>query len=132
MAINILIVDDSSVMRSIIQKAVQLSGLEIGAIHQASNGREGLDALETHWIDLIIADINMPVMSGEEMIEQMQAKPELKAIPAIVISTEGSQARIERLQRKGVRFIHKPFSPEMIRDTAKAVLGSEGFDERGR
>lgn len=130
MAINILIVDDSGVMRSMVQKAMQLSGLAIGEVHQASNGQEGLTALEANWIDLVIADINMPVMNGEEMIERMHAQPELKAIPTIVISTEGSRSRIERLQKIGVRFIHKPFSPEMIRDTLKDVLGSEVFHER--
>ena len=132
MAINILIVDDSSVMRAIIQKALHLSGLEIGVIHQASNGREGLEALERHWIDLIIADLNMPVMSGEEMIEQMLGQPDLRAIPTIVISTGGSQTRIERLPHKKLRFIAKPFSPEMIRDAVKDVLRSEVFHERSR
>jgi len=129
MAINILIVDDSAVMRSMVQKAMQLSGLAIGEIHQASNGQEGLAALEAHWVDLVIADINMPVMNGEEMIANMHTKPDLKAIPTIVISTEGSRTRIDRLQSKGVRFIHKPFSPETIRDTLKDVLGSEVFHE---
>ena len=130
MAVNVLIVDDSAVMRAMIQKTMQLSGLHLGEIHQAANGREGLEALERQWIDLVIADINMPVMTGEEMIEHMQASPNLKTIPTIVISTEGSQTRIDRLQGKGVHFIHKPFSPEMIRDTVKDVLGSEVFHER--
>jgi two-component system, chemotaxis family, chemotaxis protein CheY len=130
MAVNVLIVDDSAVMRSMIQKTMQLSGLQLGEIHQAANGREGLETLERQWIDLVIADINMPVMTGEEMIEHMQANPSLETIPTIVISTEGSQTRIDRLQGKGIRFIHKPFSPEMIRDTVKDVLGSEVFHER--
>ena len=130
MAVNVLIVDDSAVMRSMIQKTLKLSGLQLGEIHQAANGREGLEALERQWIDLVIADINMPVMTGEEMIEHMQANPNLKTIATIVISTEGSQTRINRLQGKGVRFIHKPFSPEMIRDTVKDVLGCEVFHER--
>jgi two-component system chemotaxis response regulator CheY len=131
MAVNLLIVDDSGVMRSMIQKSVQMSGLQIGEIHQAANGREGLNALEQHWIDLVITDINMPVMTGEEMIERMHDRPELKTIPTIVVSTEGSQTRIERLKRKGLRFIHKPFSPERLRDTVKEVLGSEVFYEPG-
>jgi two-component system chemotaxis response regulator CheY len=129
MAVNVLIVDDSAVMRAMIQKTMQLSGLQLGEIHQAANGREGLVTLERQWIDLVIADINMPVMTGEEMIEHMQANPDLKTIPTIVISTEGSQNRIDRLRGKGVRFIHKPFSPEMIRDTIRVVLGSEVFHE---
>jgi two-component system, chemotaxis family, chemotaxis protein CheY len=130
MTVNILIVDDSGVMRSMIRKSLQLSGLQIGEVHQASHGREGLEALEQHWIDLVVADINMPVMNGEEMIEQMLGRPDLKTIPVIVVSTEGSQSRIERMQSKGLRFIHKPFSPEKIRDILKDVLGSEAFHER--
>jgi len=132
MAVNILVVDDSAVMRSMIQKTLLLSGLQVGEIHQAGNGREGLDALGTQWIDLVIVDINMPVMNGEEMIEQMQTRGELKGIPTVVVSTEGSQTRIERLQRLGVRFIHKPFTPEAIRDTIKEMLGSEVFHDRSR
>lgn len=128
MAINVLIVDDSGVMRAMILKTITLSGLPLGEVHQAANGQEGLDVLDRHWIDLVIADINMPVMSGEEMINRMRAQPSLKAIPIIVVSTEGSSARIERLEGLGVRFVHKPFSPELIRDTLREVLGMEAFD----
>jgi two-component system chemotaxis response regulator CheY len=132
MAVNILVVDDSAVMRSMIQKTLRLCGLQIGEIHQAGNGREGLEALEANWIDLVIVDINMPVMNGEEMIERIHARTEWAGIPIVVVSTEGSQTRIERLQRQGVRFVHKPFSAESIRDMVKEMLGSEVFHERGR
>lgn len=131
MGLNILIVDDSAVMRSMIRKTLELTGLPLGEVHQAANGREGIDALENNWIDLVIADINMPVMNGEEMLARMQAVPELRTVPTIVVSTEGSRTRIERLERWGVRFIHKPFSPEMIRDAVKDVLGSEGVHGSG-
>jgi two-component system chemotaxis response regulator CheY len=130
MAINILIVDDSSVMRAMIQKALQLSGLDIGVIHQASNGRDGLEALERNSIDVVIADLNMPVMSGEEMIEQMVSRPDLQGISTIVISTEGSRSRLERVPRPGLRFVSKPFSPEMIRDAVKDLMQNEVFHER--
>ena len=100
MAVNVLVVDDSGVMRSMIIKTIRLSGLQLGKIHQAANGREGLDALQQNWIDLVIADINMPVMNGEDMIDCMLEHPELKDIPIVVISTEGSKTRVERLQNK--------------------------------
>ena len=129
MAVNVLVVDDSGVMRSMIIKTIRLSGLQLGKIHQAANGREGLDALRQNWIDLVIADINMPVMNGEDMIDCMLEHPELKDIPIVVISTEGSKTRVERLQNKGVRFIHKPFTPEVIRDTVKDFLGDGVFDD---
>lgn len=127
MAVNVLIVDDSGVMRSMIRKAIELSGLAIGEIHQAENGREGLKILDACWIDLVLVDINMPVMNGEEMITAMRAREEFRAIPTLVVSTEGSRTRIERLEKAGARFIHKPFSPEKLRDTLKDLLGSEVF-----
>ncbi len=129
MAVNVLVVDDSGVMRAMIIKTIRLSGLQVGEIHQAADGQEGLEALNQHWIDLVIADINMPVMNGEEMIDHMLKTPDFKDIPIVVISTEGSQTRIERLQNKGARFIHKPFTPEIIRDTVKEFLGDNVFDE---
>lgn len=127
MAVNVLIVDDSGVMRSMIRKAIELSGLALGEVHQAENGREGLRVLDSSWIDLVLVDINMPVMNGEEMIAAMHAREDLRSIPTVVVSTEGSRTRIARLEKAGVRFIHKPFSPEKLRDTLKDLLGSEVF-----
>ena len=129
MAINVLIVDDSGVMRSMILKTLRMSGVPLGDIHQAGNGREGLDILDAQWIDLAVVDINMPVMNGEEMIDRMHEDPEMKEIPVIVVSTEGSKARIERLEHKGVAFIHKPFTAEIVRDTINSILGLGENDE---
>ena len=129
MALNILVVDDSAVMRKMIIKTMGMCGLPIGEIKQAANGREGLEELGKSWVDLIILDINMPVMNGEEMIDEMQQDPEIKDIPLIVISTEGSSTRIDRLKEKGARFIKKPFTPEIIRDTIYEVTGVGEGDE---
>ncbi len=129
MAINTLIVDDSGVMRSMILKTLRMTEVPLGDIHQAGNGREGLDILNDQWIDLAIVDINMPVMGGEEMIARMREDPELKEIPVIVVSTEGSRARIERLEHMGVAFIHKPFTAETVRDTINNILGLGENDE---
>jgi two-component system chemotaxis response regulator CheY len=123
MAINILIVDDSSVMRSIIHKSLRMGGVKIGEVYQAGNGKEGIETLEGNWVDLIIADINMPVMNGEEMIAHIRENPDTSDIPIIVISTEGSETRVDRLKEKGISFIHKPFSPECIRDNVNEILG---------
>jgi len=71
----------------------------------------------------------MPVMNGEEMIDRMQENPDTKDIPIVVISTEGSETRIERLQGKGASFIQKPFTPEIIRDTIMAITGIGESDE---
>ncbi|HJX30612.1 MAG TPA: response regulator [Thermodesulfobacteriota bacterium] len=125
MAINLLIVDDSSVMRGMIVKALRMSGIDLGAIYQADNGKEGLERLDAHGIDLAIIDINMPVMNGEEMIDCMRNRPDTSQIPVIIISTEGSETRIEQFKKKGARFIHKPFTPERIRDVINELVGRQ-------
>ncbi len=130
MAMNVLIVDDSSVMRSMILKTLRMSGVPLGDVHNAGNGQEGLDILDSNWIDLVFLDINMPVMTGEEMIEKMRKKDLMKDIPVIVVSTEGSQTRINKLmEHDAVIFIHKPFTPEIVRDAVLDVTGAGGPEE---
>lgn len=129
MAIRVLVVDDSSVMRAMILKTMRMTDLPLGMIHQAADGREGLSVLMEYPVDLLIADINMPVMTGEEMINRIRKNPDWDPLAIIVISTEGSDTRIERLERKGAVFIHKPFSPETIRDTVHRMLNVGEFDD---
>jgi two-component system chemotaxis response regulator CheY len=81
MALNVLIVDDSKVMRSMVLKTMKMAQVPLGDVVQAGNGREGLDALAENWIDLVLVDINMPVMNGEEMIRQMKSSPDTAASP---------------------------------------------------
>ena len=122
MSLNVLVVDDSMVGRAMVIKSLKLAGIDLGDIHQAGDGQQGLNVLEDHWVDLIFADINMPVMNGEEMIGHIRANPAYSDVPIIVISTEGSQTRIERLAAKDARFIHKPFTPEAVRDVIREVI----------
>jgi len=123
MSLNVLIVDDSAVMRAMVIKTLRAAGLPIGQIFQAANGREGLEVLPGHWVDVIFADINMPVMSGEEMIEKIRANPIWADLPIVVISTDGSKARIESLRGKCTEFVHKPFAPEVVRDVIAKLTG---------
>lgn len=122
MALNVLIVDDSGVMRAMIKKTLQMTDIDFGNILEAKDGRQGLDMLKSQWMDLVLADINMPVMNGEEMINQMKDDLALKDVPVVVISTEGSETRIERLKGKGVKFIRKPFTPEIISEVINELF----------
>ena len=123
MSLNVLVVDDSAVMRAMILKSLRIAKVPVGEVYEASNGQEGLEGLQQHWIDLAIVDINMPVMDGEQMVELAQADPETADTPIIVVSTEGSETRINRLINRGVRFVHKPFAPEVIRDVIFEMIG---------
>ncbi|NWF92205.1 MAG: response regulator [Syntrophaceae bacterium] len=127
MALNVLVVDDSSVMRQIIIKTLRLSQLPLGEVHEAPNGQEALKVLDSKWIDLALVDINMPVMDGEEMINRVRQNPATADLPVVIVSTEGSEARKEALIQKGAAFVHKPFTPETLRDAILKTLG--GLDE---
>jgi two-component system chemotaxis response regulator CheY len=125
MSFNILIVDDSAAMRSIINKTLRLSGLTLGEIHQAQNGVEALEVLEENWIDLALVDINMPIMDGETLINRVRDNPDTEDLAIIVVSTESSETRIEKLLEKSVQFIHKPFTPETLREKVCNLTGVE-------
>jgi two-component system chemotaxis response regulator CheY len=122
---NVLIVDDSVAMRTIILKTLKISGLEIENVYQAKNGVEALEVLSENWIDLALVDINMPVMDGETLINHIREDPDLAELPIVVVSTESSEARIVQLRSKDVEFIHKPFAPEVLRETVYQLTGVE-------
>jgi two-component system chemotaxis response regulator CheY len=123
MAFNVLIVDDSRTVRTVVEKTLRMAGIPLGDVHQAANGQEALDLLAKHWIDLVLADINMPVMSGAEMIQKMSEQGLTKSVPVIIVSTEGSTTRIDDLKGKGVAdYIRKPFVPEVFGATIRKVL----------
>lgn len=124
MSLNILVVDDSSVTRAMIVKTLKISGLPVNNIFQAANGQEGLDVLKNNKADMAIVDINMPIMNGEEMINKIREDENLVDLPVVVVSTEGSKTRIERLMQKGAIFIHKPFEPETIREIISTITGA--------
>jgi two-component system chemotaxis response regulator CheY len=123
MSLNVLVVDDSSVMRAMIIRTLRMSGLPLGEIHEAANGAEALRLLDEHWIDLALVDINMPVMNGEELVEKVRQNPETQDLAVVVVSTEGSMTRIEKLKELGAGFVHKPFSPEILREAIVDITG---------
>ena len=123
MSLNVLIVDDSAVTRVMIARTLRATGLPLGETMEAANGQEGLDILAENWVDVIFADINMPVMGGEEMIDRIRANPTWSDLPIVVVSTEGSKTRIDRLRAKGAEFVHKPFAPEAVRDIVMQLTG---------
>ncbi len=122
MSLNVLVVDDSAVIRKMILKTLGIAGLDLGETHEAGNGQEALDVLEQEWVDVVFVDLNMPVMGGEEMIDHLRGEATTVDLPVVVISTEGSEARIARLKDKGVQFVHKPFTPEQIRTVVNTML----------
>lgn len=123
MVFNTLVVDDSAVMRKMVTRTLKMSGVPIGEIHEAGDGLEALQIMEDHWIDLALVDINMPVMNGEEFIRRVRADESMRDLAIIVVSTESSETRIQQLEEQRAAFVHKPFTPEILREKILQVTG---------
>ena len=131
MAFNVLIVDDSSSMRAIIRKIMKVSGFNIGELLEAADGKEAIKVLTDEWVDLVLADINMPNMNGLELISEMKKDEMLKLIPVVMVTTEGSEKRIQESMKLGASgYIKKPFLPEEIKRTLSAIMGEDEDGQR--
>jgi two-component system chemotaxis response regulator CheY len=122
MALRVLVVDDSAVMRRLIRRTLDLTGLQLDHVAEAGNGAVALAALDEAVFDLALVDINMPVMDGEELIDRMRSDPGLKDIPVLVVSTETGETRLARLTPKVEGFVHKPFTPELLGEQIRLMV----------
>lgn len=121
---NVLVVDDSAVMRAMIIRTLKLSGLPLEGVLQAGDGAAGLQVMRQEAVDLALVDLNMPVMSGEEMIRRAREMPALAHIPIVIVSTDSSQQRADGLKHPRTDFVHKPFTPELLRQTIVRLTGA--------
>ena len=125
MPFNVLIVDDSWSMRSIIKKTIQISGFDVGEYFEGSNGEEALKVLNDTWIDVIVSDIHMPVMDGLSMLKALQNHDVFKTIPVVMVTTEGRGNRVEEALSLGARaYVQKPFTPQQIKEMLLSVIGA--------
>jgi two-component system chemotaxis response regulator CheY len=126
MSVNVMIVDDSLPMRTVIIKTIKASGFGNAHFFEAVNGREALNLLQTEWMDLVITDYNMPEMNGMELLQEMKKDDILRAIPVLVVTTEGSREKIKAFLAQGAAdYVKKPFTPETIRHKIISLLGVE-------
>ena len=114
---RILIVDDSSMMRAMIKRVVKLTRVPVEEILEAGNGAQALTLLESNDVQLLLTDINMPVMSGADLLRKVAGDERFRRLTRVIISTDGSEARREQAAELSVRcYLQKPFSPEVLRD----------------
>jgi len=122
--IRALIVDDSSVMRKIVERSLRQAGLEISAVMEAGNGAEALAVLAENHVDLILCDINMPVMDGLEMVKQLKGVENARGVPVVMITTEGSESHVVEALAAGARgYIRKPFTADQVKEHVLPLLG---------
>src|SRR5579872_4580350 len=97
MNLRILVVDDSTAMRSFIKRVLVMSGIETEVVLEAGDGLEALDVLQREWVDVILTDINMPRMNGEEFVRKLAESGLTDSIPVVVISTDATCVRKHNL-----------------------------------
>lgn len=121
MTATILTVDDSASIRVTIKMALTGAGY---SVDEAENGAAGIAKANAGNFDLIITDLNMPVMDGLTMIEELRKNPAHAGVPIIFLTTESDEAMKQRAKAAGATgWLTKPFNPEQLVKIAKKVLG---------
>ncbi|MGA2072279.1 MAG: response regulator [Terriglobia bacterium] len=121
--VSVLIVDDSSVMRKIVGRSLRQAGLDVVQVLEASNGSEALTLARENSLDLILSDINMPVMDGMEFVRQLRGLESAQQTPVVMITTEAGEAHVVQALSLGASgYIRKPFTPEQIKERVIPLL----------
>jgi two-component system chemotaxis response regulator CheY len=111
-------------MRKVIRRVLTLSGFEVGQCLEAGDGLEALKVLDSDWVDVVLTDINMPNMNGEQLIEALAEDPLRNSIPVLVVSTDRSDDRLNRMLALGARgYVTKPFLPETLGAEMSKIVG---------
>lgn len=120
---NILIVDDSAAIRKILQRVLAQASVPISQVFEAGDGQEALNVLRGNKVGLILSDINMPNMDGLQFLSQVRAVEEWKTVPFVMITTEGSHARVmEAVQLGASGYVRKPFTPDQIKEKLAGLI----------
>ncbi len=121
--LDVLIVDDSAAIRKILQRVLRQTEIPIGSVYEAGDGVEALETLRRQSIGLVLSDINMPNMDGLEFLTKMRAEQTWHAIPVLMVSTEGTQAKVlEAVERGASGYVRKPFTAEQIKEKLVGLI----------
>ena len=122
---RILIVDDSAMMRALIKRVIGLTELHVDEVVEAADGAESLRILESREVNLLLTDVNMPGMTGVELLREIARQDKWPDLVRVIISTDGSASRRDEAAELDVRcYLEKPFSPEVLRNVLSQAAGS--------
>ena len=123
--VRTLIVDDSSVMRKIVERSLRQAGLGAMVVFEAASGSEGINLLKAQQVDLILSDINMPTMDGLEFLRQVRAQNLAPGVPFVLITTESSMEFVQQAILAGAQsYIRKPFTAEQVKERVLSLLSA--------
>lgn len=121
--LDVLIVDDSAAIRKILHRVLQQAEVPLGKVMEAGDGIEALKVLDTETFGLILSDINMPNMDGIEFLSKIKADDRHKAVPVVMVTTEGSQTKVmEAVQLGAAGYVRKPFTAEQIKEKLTGLI----------
>ncbi len=123
MALDVLIVDDSAAIRKILQRVLNQAEIPLGVVYEAGDGLEAIEALKKNMVGLILSDINMPNLDGIQMLSQIKANDLWKGIPVVMVTTEGSQAKVMEAVNLGASgYVRKPFTADQIKEKLTGLI----------
>lgn len=127
---DILIVDDSAILRKVMRKAICQLGVDPARVREAGDGAQALEALASGNTDLILLDMHMPIMGGHEFAQKKEQMPEFEPIPFVVVSTEANAQRLmEMVELGALGVLRKPFEPEDLRRMVADYLPADVLEE---
>ncbi len=120
---DVLVVDDSAAIRKILQRVLRQTGMTIRTIHEAGDGQEALEILKVHQPALVLTDINMPKMDGLQLLAALKTSDQWRAIPVVMITTEGGEAKVGEAVKLGAAgYVRKPFTADQIKEKLAGIL----------
>jgi two-component system chemotaxis response regulator CheY len=121
MALKVLLIDDSAVMRKVLTRTLRQAGLDVGDVLEASDGCEALTVIERSAVDIVLCDWNMPKMNGLDFVEAARVKGH--TMPIVMVTTEAGEERIQQARAAGANgFVTKPFTPEKLAEALHPIL----------
>jgi two-component system chemotaxis response regulator CheY len=124
----VLIMDDSMVIRKVVESVLRQAGLGVDEVVFAANGVQGLEALERASadgleLDLILSDVHMPVMDGLEFLQERERRVLAVGVPVVMITADGSDPQVVAAVTAGAQgYISKPFTLAQIRECVMSLL----------
>ena len=120
---TVLVVDDSAMMRKVVLRVLKMADVDFESVLEAGDGNEALNLLRAHHVALIMCDINMPVMSGLQLLQQIKDENLAVGVPIVMVTTENSEPQVRQAILAGARgYIRKPFTVDHIKNNVKPLL----------
>jgi len=120
---RIVVADDSQTARMFIKRCLQIVGCQDAEFREAANGKEALALLKERPANLLVTDLNMPIMDGETLLKWVKGNPRLTDVPVMIVTSAGNPVKEQQLSELGAFCVlNKPVNPATLRETLQPLL----------